>query len=127
VNGRLLQDRMGMLAVIDDYLSLIKKGEALFQPPIATLVIRRTIRGLTQDILSALSPYLTDEGIDTESIQRMGIAKRSSLSYTRSLCPRYRREQSRTCIEVHREILRLIHHPDSIDTCKALVQPLTSN
>ena len=75
VNGRLPQERKKMLSLIDDYLSLSYREKLSFSLSSRLQSFMGQYGGITPDILSALSPYLTDEGIDTERIQEEEIEK----------------------------------------------------
>jgi hypothetical protein len=66
VNGRLPDDRKAMLSRIDDYLSLAPREKLTFSLSSRLQSFMGQYGGATPDIMSALSPYLTDEGIDTK-------------------------------------------------------------
>jgi hypothetical protein len=66
VNGRLPDDRKAMLSRIDDYLSLAPRGKLAFSLSSRLQSFIGQYGGVTPDIMSALSPYLTDGRIDTE-------------------------------------------------------------
>ena len=68
VNGRLPENRKAMLSVIDAYLSLSGKEKLSFSLSSRLQSFVGQYGGITPDILSALSPYLTNGGIDTERI-----------------------------------------------------------
>ena len=75
VNGRLPHERNRMLSLIDDYLSLSRRGKLSFSLSSRLQSFMGQYGGVTPDILSALRPYLTDEGIDTERMPEEEIEK----------------------------------------------------
>jgi len=75
VNGRLPHDRRNMLSVIDSYLSLSSGEKLSFSLSSRLQSFMGQYGGVTPDILSALRPYLTDEGIDTERMPEEEIEK----------------------------------------------------
>jgi hypothetical protein len=66
VNGRLPDDRKGMLAVIDHYLYLSPREKLSFSLSSRLQSFIGQYGGVTPDILAPLRPYLTEEGIDTQ-------------------------------------------------------------
>jgi len=64
-----------MLSVIDSYLSLSDREKLSFSLSSRLQSFMGQYGGVTQDILSALSPHLTDEGIDTERMPEEEIEK----------------------------------------------------
>ena len=75
VSGRLPHDRRNMLSVIDSYLSLSDREKLSFSLSSRLQSFMGQYGGVTPDILSALRPYLTDEGIATERMPEEEIGK----------------------------------------------------
>ncbi len=66
VNGTLPQDRDRMLSLIEDYLSLSPRQKLSYSLTSRLQSFIGQYGGVTPDIMSALAPYLEEEGIDTE-------------------------------------------------------------
>jgi len=64
VNGRLPRDRERMLAVIDEYLALSPRAKLAFSLESRLRSFIGQYGGMTQDVLHAVAPYVTDHGID---------------------------------------------------------------
>ncbi len=64
VNGRLPGDRKAMLNVIDEYLALSPRGKLLFSFSSRLNSFVGQYGGVTEDIISALSPYLRGDSLD---------------------------------------------------------------
>lgn len=64
VNGRLPHDRERMLAVVDDYLSLSPREKLAFSLEARLRSFIGQYGGMTNDVLRAVAPYVTDHGTD---------------------------------------------------------------